>query len=379
MVDYLYLLPVALLSWYLAWQKQNFKYWKQALAKSKTNEAVSSAPVATTLIVPARNEEQHIGALLTSLGRQTALAESDKIILVDDHSNDATIDEAQRVALSQLTTLHLRDFQPENEVIAHKKAALTYGIQSSKNELIVTTDADCHWSPDVLTHIKHAYLNGAEFICGPVLIENPAGNCAGFQALDLIAYMFMTAAYQQRGEPILANGAHLSFSRRLFTTLNGYAGVDHLPSGDDVLLLQKAVAHGGFKTAFLVSPEAVVTTQPMPNWSSLWAQRIRWASKTGAYTNLELKKVQALNFLLALSIVSGFLLGYWIPELLIGSLIAWIGKSIADYFILAHVCRHFQRGEWMQFYWFAQLIQPVYLVGIGGAALLGVKSNWKGR
>lgn len=362
----------------MTWQGQNFKHWKQALVQGKRNSA-ADASVTSTIIVPARNEAKHIANLLTDLSEQTALTESDEIVLVDDHSTDSTVQKAQSLHLSQLTILNLGDYRSGHELVAHKKAALTYAIQSTDSPLIVTTDADCHWSPQVLQHVKEAYQNGAAFICGPVLIANPQGNCAGFQALDLIAYMFMTAAYQERREPILANGAHLSFSRKLFTGLDGYAGVNHLPSGDDVLLLQKAVAHGGFKTAFLIHPDAVVTTHPMPDWSSLWAQRIRWAGKTGAYTNPELKKVQALNFLLALSIVSGFLLGYWIPELLIGSLIAWTGKSIADYFILAHVCRHFQRGEWMRFYWFAQLIQPVYLVAIGGAALVGIKSSWKGR
>lgn len=376
---YFGLIPIACLVWYLIWQGQNFSYWKRALVNSQRISATDLSSVASTVIIPARNEAKNIAALLTSLSEQSALDKGDSLVLVDDHSTDATILEASNLDLSQFTILNLGDYRSEHELIAHKKAALTFAIRSTDSPLIVTTDADCYWSPQVLRHVKAAYQSGAEFICGPVLIANPRGNCQGFQALDLIAYMFMTAAYQERGEPILANGAHLSFSRKLFIELEGYAGVDHLPSGDDVLLLQKAIAHGGFKTAFLVNPAAVVTTQPMPDWSSLWAQRIRWAGKTGAYTNPELKKIQALNFLLALSIVTGLLSGCWFPGLLIGSLIAWMGKAIIDYFILAHVCRHFQRDNWMSFYWFAQLVQPIYLVGIGGAALLGVKSEWKGR
>jgi len=76
-------------------------------------------------------------------------------------------------------------------------------------------------------------------VLGPVLIAPADGFCNAFQALDLAAYQFLTAATAHQGRPALANGANFAFHRELFEAVGGYQGVDHLPSGDDVLLLHK--------------------------------------------------------------------------------------------------------------------------------------------
>lgn len=334
----------------------------------------------TSILVPARNEGHHIGRLIDDLRRQSAFTATDQLYIIDDHSTDDTVRTAHSFPDEIVKVLHLKDYPKAQSIKAHKKAALTYAISESTGPLIVTTDADCRWTPGVLSEIKAAHALGYNFISGPVLIDQANDYCSGFQALDMAAYMFLTAAYDARRQPLLANGAHLSFSRQLFAQINGYEGVDHLPSGDDVLLLQKALNQGKARVRFLVSSEAVVTTAAVKGWSAFWAQRVRWAGKTKAYTQSSLKGVQAFNFLVALTLIMGCLMGLLFSKaLLVGSLIAWGIKAGVDYYLLRTVCHHFQRKAWLRYYPFSMFFQPCYLLAVGTAALLGLSTSWKGR
>ncbi|HVG12751.1 MAG TPA: glycosyltransferase, partial [Flavisolibacter sp.] len=50
----------------------------------------TAPPTQITVIVPARNEENNIAAVLTSLEQQTYPSASFEVIVVDDFSTDAT-------------------------------------------------------------------------------------------------------------------------------------------------------------------------------------------------------------------------------------------------------------------------------------------------
>ncbi len=361
---------------YALWQWRNYIDW-QACIKNTWAAAGIEAIGKTATLVAARNEAGTIGRLLSDLLNQAGRKATDEIWVVDDHSDDET---ASIVAsFPAVRLLHLADYLGESPCIAHKKAALTYAIQSTTADWLLCTDADCRWPIRGKVCIEAAFVAGYQFVTAPVLLEEPRNFCESFQALDMAAYMLLTAAYAQRGQPILANGANMAFSRQLFEAVGGYAGVDHIASGDDVLLLQKVSALATSRVVFVADPAALVLTKPMPNWLAFWAQRLRWAGKTAAYTQPALAQAQALNFVLAQAMLLGLLLAYWWPVWALVVSFVWVAKGALDYVLLRSVCRHFHRPHWMNAYPLVQLLHPVYLVAIGWATLLGWKSKWKGR
>ena len=186
------------------------------------------------LLVPFRNEVGNLPGLAASLLAQDYPGELE-LIFIDDHSTDG----GGRLLPPEVTLLKLEDYLRGQPTVAHKKAALTYAISSTSAEVIITTDADCYWPADRVSRIAQVFSAGADVVLGPVLINPTDGFCNAFQALDLAAYQFLTAATAHQGRPALANGANFTFRRQLFTDVGGYTGVDHLPSGDDVLLLHK--------------------------------------------------------------------------------------------------------------------------------------------
>lgn len=361
---------------YLRWQRRNLRDWKLALARQPADPC--SAVPTLAVVVPFRNEARYLPALVADLLAQDYPADRFEVLLIDDHSEDGGAAGAVPVR-ENIRVLRLADHADLLRGNAYKKAALQLGISRTTAEIIVTTDADCRCPPTWLTTISQSFCAGADVVLGPVMVGPARNFCDGFQALDLAAYQLFTAASVAADTPALANGANFAFRRRAFEETGGYAGVDHLPSGDDVLLLHKFVARGGWRIAVAGRTAALVATRPVAGWRALWQQRLRWAGKAGHYGSDALNRAQALAFATSLSIVGGLVLGFWDPRFAAGGLLAWCTKAAVDHRLLRAVTHHYGQPELMRWYTGAQLLYPFYLVGVGSAALLGFRAGWKGR
>jgi len=373
-LDWLPVAPPLTALIYAAWQTYNHVHWRRAIVPV----TVEGESPRISIVVPFRNEAHNLDRLLRSLAAQHYPADKYELILVDDHSSDGGAAGAEPLPKNS-KLFRLADYTLPRGTVAFKKAALTLGIAHAAGEVIVTTDADCEWSPDVLYHLGQRFAAGADVVLGPVLVAPVGDFCTAFQALDLAAYQLFTAATITAGTPALANGAQFAFRRSAFERVGGYTGVDHLPSGDDVLLLHKFAAAGNFRIDCTTAAAGVVTTRPVAGWRAFWRQRLRWAGKAGNYTSTALSVAQALAFVTSVAILSGLLLSFVNVAFLPAALAAWLIKGGVDWVLLRSVCRHYGYGELMRWYLPAQLIYPFYLVAIGTAALLGVKSEWKGR
>ena len=210
-----------------------------------------------------------------------------------------------------------------------------------------------------------------------MLISPEPALLAGSQAIDLLAFQLYTASCLARQNPTLANGACFAFRRELFERAGGYAGMDHLPSGDDVLLLHKFAQLPGLHYSWHAGTP--VYTKAVASWQGLWQQRLRWAGKAGAYVSSSLQFGQALAFLTALSIIAGLVLSLFERSFLAPVLIAWTIKINIDHLLLKDISAYYRQQIPAWQYWFTHLFHPFYLVAIGTTALLGVKTKWKGR
>jgi hypothetical protein len=430
------ILAIFLLLLYTGWQLLNLWGWYKTVARPARKPLDSDQPLPTVaLLVPFRNEAANLPALAASLLAQDYPGDLE-LIFINDHSSDG----GAELLPASVTVLQLADYLKGEPTVAHKKAALTYAISTSQADIIITTDADCHWPADRVSRIAQEFSCGADIVLAPVLISPTDGFCNAFQALDLAAYQFLTAATAHQGRPALANGANFAFRRELFEAVGGYQGVDHLPSGDDVLLLHKFYSRRAsnqesrtenqesrISDTYLTSnnsyrgaitprvtpdaassrndkrnpeaqttshpppstlhppppsttylPSASITTKPVPNWSALWRQRLRWAGKAGNYNNPKLSFAQALTFALSVAIVLSLLTLplHLRPRIII---VIWFGKALVDLLCLWPVMNYFGQAQTMKWYPAAAFIYPFFLVGIGTAALLGFTTKWKGR
>lgn len=329
-----------------------------------------------SVIVPARNEENHIADCIEALLAQDYPADLLEIIVVDDHSTDRTADIIQ--SFSGVQYVDLSRYM-EGEVLSFKKQALATGIALAQGELIVTTDADCTAGTQWLKHIAAIYERDK-----PVMIVAPVDFACGgsvvqlFQSLDFMSMQGITVATLRLKLGNMCNGANLAFQHAAFDSVGGYSGVDHIASGDDYLLMMKLNKAFPGAISYLKSPEVIVYTPPQPDWKSFLQQRIRWASKSGKYDDMKMTLVLSFVYLFNLSFIPMLIISLLNPSLLVYLLCIFLIKVVAELFYLYPVAGFFHKR--VQFLLFP-FLQPLHIGYIIIAGLMGFAGayQWKGR
>lgn len=111
-----------------------------------------------SVLIPARNEAATLPHLLAALSRQSWPV--DELIVIDDHSSDATAAIARQAGAS----LPLQVIQPPPlpQGWCGKTWALHHGVAASSSELLVFLDADTEPAPEFLQRLLawHEHLGG---------------------------------------------------------------------------------------------------------------------------------------------------------------------------------------------------------------------------
>jgi|CXWL01.1.fsa_nt_gi cellulose synthase/poly-beta-1,6-N-acetylglucosamine synthase-like glycosyltransferase len=335
--------------------------------------SVSAPQTKISVIVPARNEEENIGYLLQALQNQTYPEALFEIIVVDDHSTDGTANIIRQY--SAVKSIQLKD----DRINSYKKKAIETGIAAASGELIVTTDADCLLSSNWLTTIA-AFKEEKKsvFIAAPVVITCNSSLLQVFQAMDFMVLQGITGAAINNKKLSMCNGANLAYERKAFYDVNGFTGIDHIASGDDMLLMHKIWKRYPDQVHFLKSKDAIVSTQPMKTWKAFFNQRIRWASKAKNYDDKRIFAVLLLVYLfnlsfLALAIAGLFCYYYW---LCLAGL--WIAKTTIELPFVYTVAAFFNKQSLVKYFFFFQPLHILYTILSGLLGQFG-KYEWKGR
>jgi len=376
---WVYLGGIALSLAYALEIARSLRHWKQLPECVVPPGFIPTTKV--TVLIPARNEASNIVACLQSLLRQDYPPELMEVLVVDDFSSDHTAELVRQCADRRVRLLELRDFVPPTGLVAYKKKALEIGIAAASGALIATTDADCVLPPLWLKTLVSLYQEKkAAFIAGPVSFFEEKNLLARFQALDYLGMMVLTGAAIQRGRPHLANGANLAYPKNIFETVGGFTGTDHLASGDDMLLLQKIAKQQAQNVHFAKSARALVMTHAKATLPEFLNQRLRWASKSGAFRNPGLLWTLGVVFALCWAILLSALVVPFAGFAALGLFgLLFLTKAIADYALLSTACRYFGRPDLLWYFWPAQVLHIAYIAFIGLASMFRKRYVWKGR
>jgi hypothetical protein len=162
-----------------------------------------------------------------------------------------------------------------------------------------------------------------------------------------------------------------------FQKLNGFEGNDGIASGDDVFLLQKAIAKFPEQVQYLKSENNIVVTKPLNDWKSLFYQRVRWASKTGSYQSIFGKGLAFTVFGGNLAWVLGF--GSWIIGCIPfeNILLLFLLKFTVDSILLYKAYLFLTKAK-MRYLVLASLLYPFFSTSVALYSLFG-EYEWKGR
>ena len=236
-----------------------------------------------SVIIPVRNEQENIEALLNDLEKQNFPYERFEVLVVDDGSTDQTAGIVRRLSMHSACKIHLISLT-DAPTRSPKKRAIETAIQQAKGNLIVTTDGDCRVKPNWLQSISDCHISTkAKLISGPVTFFQETSFTDHLQTVEFSSLIGSGASVIAAGFPSLCNGANLAYEKSAFFAVNGYDGVRHIASGDDEFLMHKISAAFPGRVKFLKNPEAIVSTKAHKDWSLFFKQRKRWASKWKHY------------------------------------------------------------------------------------------------
>jgi len=200
-----------------------------------------------TILLPVRNEERNVAQCLGSLFRQTA---APKIRVVDDSSEDATVQIVERLMAGQervsLVRLH---HLPKGW--RGKVHALHSGAQGVESPWILMTDADTRHHPELLARaqltVEERQLDSLSISgfqeawgVGENLLIPPV-----FSLLDGLLGDWRQAA---KGDSDIANGQFILVRRAALEAIGGFESIC-AEALDDVALIER-LRRKGFKHSF---------------------------------------------------------------------------------------------------------------------------------
>ncbi len=332
-----------------------------------------------TVIIPFRNEENNLPALLESITKLNYHKGMYEVIFVNDDSDDDSLKILESSDLAKDKRIDFSIINNDRKTNSPKKDAIALAISKAKYEWIVTTDADCvlpkFWldSFDEFIQLQHP-----EFIIAPVTYVNMNRFLYRFQLLDILSLQGSTIGGFGIGKAFLCNGANLAYTKRIFESVNGFEGNDTIGSGDDIFMLEKASKAFPEKVKLLKCEQAIVSTLPQLSMDSLISQRIRWASKSGAYKNIFAKLSGIIVFLMnGGMIVFGLMTLSGIIKLNI-LLYLLIIKFAIDFLLIYKAANFTNQKEVMKSYVFAFILYPFFCVYIVFASIFRTY-KWKDR
>lgn len=348
----------------------------RGLKQLKTGSMVESGDsVPVTIVIPFRNEEDRLPALVQDLSQQSYPGYLVEVIFIDDHSEDSS------KALLESLLLERSRFSCEDLPAGKsgKKEALCYGISRVRTEWILQTDADCRIGPHFIrAHMAFLKEHPSDLVAGLVTTRNETGGfLETFERMDLLSLVGSGAGSFYFRRPLMCNGANLLYSKKLFLETRQFDPAGTTPSGDDMFLMIGARKLGK-KLSCCTAREAMVETFPAKSVCSLIRQRIRWGSKSVNYGIADIQLMAVMvAFTNTLLLLSPLLL-FVAPALWTCLLSALVIKGLADFWLLYTITGYTGQRRILWLFLPVSIIYYFYLQVVLMGALFG-QSGWKGR
>lgn len=345
--------------------------------KIPITKGVPNTLPAVSIIIPVRNESNAISQLLSDLAILN-YPSAYEIILVDDHSDDNTLEKAlifQAQYDGSLTVVSQRELKAGEG----KKAAIEMGVSKSQYPFVVTIDGDCRVNVNWLRALMTPFLlNDVEFVFGPVAYHQSTF-WEKIQGLEFLSLIGVGGTTWSLGKPTMCNGANLSFRKSSFQEVGGYGESKKVASGDDEFLLHKMRSQFGEESIwFQKDPNALVLTDANRSLTDFYNQRRRWAGKWNMHERNQNYWAALGVFLFHLTWLVWLTLALSTSATWLQVLIPVLLKVGAEGVYLYRIHATYHRSmSWIAFLLW-QCVYSLYAVTIG-FAVQGGTFEWKGR
>lgn len=272
-----------------------FLFSRVAFYRKKNKQQSQQHPV--SVIICARDEDENLARNLPGVLVQQYPSTSEVVVV-----NDNSVDDSKYILQElkkRFKSLNIVELTQEAKLISGKKFPLSVGIREAKHEILLLTDADCvpaseHW----IEKMQDGYADNIEIILGYGAYHKRKGLLNKLIRFESFHTGLQYLSYALAGMPYMGVGRNLSYKKSLFFRNKGFSSINHIPSGDDDLFVNKAANRKN--TAVIIDEEAVTRSIPKTTWSAWLKQKSRH------YTTAKYYKPKH-KFLLGLYFITQFL------------------------------------------------------------------------
>lgn len=270
-----------------------------------------------SVVICGRNEEENILEFLPQILNQDY--PNFEVVFV----NDRSIDESHLLlkALEQKHA-HLKVTQVKESELhwAGKKFALSIGLKSATNELVVLTDADCYPSSTKwLRTIVAQFSKERRVVLGYGAYKKGKGILNKLIRAEALMICAQYLGYSKLGLPYMGVGRNLAYDRSLFFKNRGFASHQFIASGDDDLFINEVA--NSKNTEIVFSEDSYTISNPESTFNSWVEQKRRHLTTSNRYN---IKTILGLLF----SSVIKYAFYILAIAILIQNPLWWIGATV---------------------------------------------------
>ncbi|MDA0987350.1 MAG: glycosyltransferase [Bacteroidetes bacterium] len=339
------------------------------------NEINSNIFQKVSIVIPTRNEEANIANCIHSLLNQKYDSSNFDIIIVDDHSSDATCEIVKRFLPNEkIKLIELNSPQ----INSSKINALTAGIKYGDAEIILTTDGDCIVPQNWIESHLQLYDQQTALVTGATTFINPKNTFINtIQSLEYAGHNSILGSAIGKNKIFTSNGSNLSFKKKVFEEVFGFDNIPSSISGEDTFFAHKIYKTKKYKIKFLFSSESLVKTIPANNIIQYLFQRARWVNQT-SYFPIEILPFLISTFLFYFCMLILSMITLYDNSTIFVLAILFTCKILIDLFFLYPYLKKLLLTKLLKYFLMAEIIHiPITVLSV----FMGYFGSilWKGR
>jgi len=263
----------------------------------KRKEKTQSQQHPVSVIICTRDEDENLARNLPGVLVQK-YSSSSEVVVVNDNSLDDSKYILQELKKT-FKSLNIVELTQEAKLISGKKYPLSVGIREAKYEILLLTDADCVPSSEFwMQKMQDAYDEKIEVVLGYGAYHKTKGLLNKLIRFETFHTALQYLSYALAGMPYMGVGRNLSYKKDLFIRNKGFASINHIPSGDDDLFINKVATKKN--TTVVIDTDAITRSIPKTTWAGWLKQKSRH------YTTAKYYKPKH-KFLLGLYFITQFI------------------------------------------------------------------------
>lgn len=326
-----------------------FAIYFQKISQIKTQERNSGFQPPVSVVICARNEAGNLERYLPPILNQEYPAF--EVIVVDHLSTDESLSILKRLGQEYKNLEYLTCTDPQSS----KKPALRMGIQKSRYNHLLVTDADC-WpeSRFWISRMMEPFSRGAEIVLGAAPLMNGHSLLASFTKIEAALVYLQYATATLRGNSYMGVGRNMAYIKDLYLAHDHLQHPQYIGGDDDLFVSEFSTT----KVEIVGHEDALMFSMTPRSWSSYYHAKRRHVVVSWSYTwrqKINLLAFAGTHWCFFAGLFSMLLTGH--TPLLTLSLFAL--RSLFVYKTLTSYTRSFLRNQ-SKFY--ALFIETFYLV-----------------